>query len=40
MTTITGSVGEGGTAGAAENTATGGAGANGEAFFYFYTPSS
>lgn len=39
MTTITGSVGAGGTAGAAENTATGGVGANGEAFFYLYKPS-
>jgi hypothetical protein len=40
MTTITGSVGAGGTAGASSDGATGGAGANGEAFFYFYKPSS
>jgi len=37
MTTITGSVGAGGTGGVAENSAVGGAGANGEAFFYFYS---
>jgi hypothetical protein len=37
MTTITGTVGAGGTAGPAVNSAIGGTGAHGEAFFYFYS---
>jgi hypothetical protein len=37
MTTITGTVGAGGTAGPAINSAIGGTGAHGEAFFYFYS---
>jgi hypothetical protein len=36
-TEITGSVGAGGTGGAAINAAVGGTGGNGSAFFYFYS---